>query len=653
MNYSIRKPYLYKRFKLGVDNTKPLRPWVGAIIHSRWTLLVMVASLACASIGTLVLISHAGVRMVSQDAFVNENVVNIKYELTRFYTGFARLAYHDAMSTTEAVWQHLRQANSHVQALQQSADGTQSGPLPLVDAQLRDIADQTQARIAALEQSARERLEDERTEVSVSAMDRGLDEPPQEIVEQTLASNATLEQPARERFEDETTEVSSGVADRDLDELFAGALEAAQALEARYRDSMNQRVSHYRSLSYGLGAILFVFAFVVALRTYFYELNRNKTYSSLRRREMSLRQSEQSLASLVETMGDWVWEVDSKGTYTYASANVANLLGYRADEILGRTPSVVTSEDGSKTTTELLAKNVRARQPFSRLEVTRVHKNGHKLVCETSAIPVFGVYGNYLGYIGVDRDVTERKHAEAQLKTQATELAIMNKELESFSYSVSHDLRAPLRAIGGFSQALLEDYWERLDETGKDYLRRVHAASHRMSELIEDLLMLCKVTRREMRFETVNLSTMATEIAAELEHSDPQRSIALSIQKDLWVCCDRKLLRIVVANLLSNAFKYTAREDRARVELGIAQPQGRRVFFVRDNGVGFDEKYMYKLFQPFQRLHGNDEFEGTGIGLATVARIIQRHQGKVWAEAKVDQGATFYFSLPEKPKNVA
>jgi signal transduction histidine kinase len=239
----------------------------------------------------------------------------------------------------------------------------------------------------------------------------------------------------------------------------------------------------------------------------------------------------------------------------------------------------------------------------------------------------------------------ERKRAEEEIRTSNQQLEVANKELEAFSYSVSHDLRAPLRSIDGFSQALLEDYAEKLDEEGKDYLLRVRASTQRMGELIDDMLNLSRVTRREMRRERVDLSAMAHALAAKLQQSAPDRQVDFVIADGLSAEGDARLLRIVMDNLLGNAWKYASKHPRARIEFGFAQNNGQSAYFVRDDGAGFDMAYADKLFGAFQRLHRQTEFSGTGIGLATVQRIMHRHGGRVWAEGEVEKGATFYFTL--------
>jgi two-component system sensor histidine kinase/response regulator len=239
----------------------------------------------------------------------------------------------------------------------------------------------------------------------------------------------------------------------------------------------------------------------------------------------------------------------------------------------------------------------------------------------------------------------ELNRARDELQTVNAALEAANKELESFSYSVSHDLRAPLRSIDGFSQALLEDYADKLDEEGKDHLQRVRASTQRMAELIDDMLNLSRMTRSEMRLEAVNLSTVAKTVAAELQRSQPDRRVEFVIAEGVVANGDSGLLRVVLENLLGNAWKFTGKHSEAKIEFGISLQNGNSAYFVRDNGSGFDMAYAGKLFGAFQRLHDAREFPGTGVGLATVQRVIHRHGGQVWAESEVEKGATFYFTL--------
>jgi DNA-binding response OmpR family regulator len=237
-----------------------------------------------------------------------------------------------------------------------------------------------------------------------------------------------------------------------------------------------------------------------------------------------------------------------------------------------------------------------------------------------------------------------RQLAEARAAL-AEELERKNKELEAFSYSVSHDLRAPLRSIDGFSQTLLQEQ-EKLSQRGQDHLRRVRAAAQRMGELIDDLLLLSRVSRAELTRRLADLSEIARAAAAELRNKDPEREVELLIQDGLVVDADPRLMRVALDNLLGNAWKFTARIEHARIEVAAEQRQVGTVYLVRDNGVGFEMHYVDRLFRPFQRLHSEAEFPGTGIGLATVQRIIDRHGGRVWAEGAVGRGATVYFTVP-------
>ena len=254
-------------------------------------------------------------------------------------------------------------------------------------------------------------------------------------------------------------------------------------------------------------------------------------------------------------------------------------------------------------------------------------------------------------------EISERQQAEQRatalnegLRQAILELKSVNKELESFSYSVSHDLRAPLRSIDGFSQALLEDCAEQLDENGQDYLRRIRTATQRMGQLIDDLLTLSRVTRSDMSPSPVNLSRIATRLCNDLQRTQPERLAEFMIQPGLVTQGDDHLLQVVLENLLNNAWKFTAKHAHAKIEFGAILPErgGATVYFVRDDGAGFDMTYAEKLFGPFQRLHGVHDFPGNGIGLATVQRIVHRHGGKVWAEGTVEQGAVFYFTLMEE-----
>jgi signal transduction histidine kinase/DNA-binding response OmpR family regulator len=259
--------------------------------------------------------------------------------------------------------------------------------------------------------------------------------------------------------------------------------------------------------------------------------------------------------------------------------------------------------------------------------------------------------------VALAEEVAERKRVEDEVRALNTnleqrvrertaELEIVNQELEAFNTSVSHDLYAPLRSIDGFSEALLEEYGDRLDGEGHDYLRRVRGAARRMAQLIDDLLGLSQVARSDMERDDVDLSRLARIIAAELRRTQPDRQVTFRIAAGLLAQGDGRLLRVALENLLGNAWKFTSKQPHTRIEVGVIESHGQPAFFIRDNGAGFNMTYVGRLFSPFNRLHSAADFAGTGIGLATAQRIIRRHGGQIWAEGAVDQGATFYFTLP-------
>jgi light-regulated signal transduction histidine kinase (bacteriophytochrome) len=279
-------------------------------------------------------------------------------------------------------------------------------------------------------------------------------------------------------------------------------------------------------------------------------------------------------------------------------------------------------------------------------ETQRMRKDGKIIDVSLTISPIKNISGEITGASIIARDITEKKKQEKRMEQAIAATEASNKELAAFSYSVSHDLRAPLRSIDGFSLALLEEYQEKLDETGKTYLERVRAATQKMGLLIDDMLKLSRITQSELKREAVDLSKMVLAIAEGHQKINPDRSFDVTVQEGIMVQGDPYLMKIAMENLIGNAWKFTGKEAHPRIEFGTTVRDGEAACFIRDNGVGFDMAYVSKLFGAFQRLHTTDEFPGTGIGLATVQRIIHRHGGRVWAEGEIGKGATFYFKVP-------
>ncbi|WP_298267281.1 PAS domain-containing sensor histidine kinase [Geobacter sp.] len=377
-----------------------------------------------------------------------------------------------------------------------------------------------------------------------------------------------------------------------------------------------------------------------------------------KRAEQALRESEERYRIVADYSADWDFWLAPDGGLLYVSLACRDITGYSREEFHAD-PALnmrIIHPDDRPLIERHNEEALRSVYPLS-LEFRIVTREGEVRWVTHVCQPVFDSGGEFRGRRASNRDITDLKRVEAEnrrlnaelerrVAERTAQLEAANRELESFSYSVSHDLRAPLRHVTGFTNILLEDCGEQLDETGLDCLMRVARATRRMEELIDALLNLSRYTRKEMAFEPVDLSAMAREIAAELAKADPARTVMFAIREGLTVHGDAGLLRVVMENLLGNAWKYTGRVAEATIEFGREERAGKVVYFVRDNGAGFDMAYAGKLFSAFQRLHGSDEFEGTGIGLATVRRIIGRHGGEVWADAAPERGATFSFTLP-------
>lgn len=356
-----------------------------------------------------------------------------------------------------------------------------------------------------------------------------------------------------------------------------------------------------------------------------------------------LKESEARFRKMIEENYDGIIVTGLNGIIKYVNPAAEKLFNLKAEKLIGETFGFPV--DVHKTS-ELVIPSSGNSSKIVEMHVTEVE------------------WENSTVFLLVLHNITERKNTENLLREseeeirklnedlelrvarRTAELEAANKELESFTYSVSHDLRAPLRAIEGFSRILLEDYNYKLDEGGKKYLNNVAAAAGHMSELINDFLELSKITRNELIHADVDLSRIAANISKNLKEAEPGRDVKFKISPGITVNADSRLMEVLLENLLSNSWKYTKNQPGAVIEFGTCEQAGKRIYYIKDDGAGFDMKYVHKLFIPFQRLHSPKEYEGTGIGLATVQRIIARHGGKIWAEGEVGKGAVFRFTLP-------
>jgi PAS domain S-box-containing protein len=378
--------------------------------------------------------------------------------------------------------------------------------------------------------------------------------------------------------------------------------------------------------------------------------------------EEARRVSEENLRLIIDTSPIGICTVDSLGNFVMTNLAYEQILGYSKEELGNLSFFDVTHPEDRPKNKELFQSMFSLKSTGFSMEKRYVRKDGATINVAVNAAGVIDSTGHAVFGTAFIRDITEQKQAEEEILKlntgleqrvldRTTELESVNKELEAFTYSVSHDLRAPLRAMDGFSKILIEDLANTLEDEQKKYLQHIRDGSQEMAQLIDDLLKLSRVTQREMTKDQVNLSEIVKELAEALTSADAERQVQFVIGDDIMAEGDPHLLRIALDNLIGNAWKFTGKTDKAVIQFGVEKKNGEDVFFVKDNGVGFDMTYVDKVFVAFQRLCSSEEFPGTGIGLATVQRVILRHGGRVWADAEKQKGATFRFVV-QKNKDV-
>jgi PAS domain S-box-containing protein len=407
----------------------------------------------------------------------------------------------------------------------------------------------------------------------------------------------------------------------------------------------------------------------------------------------ALQESEKNFRELFDASPDGIVIIGTDGRITNSNITQARMYRYNSpSDLIGVHATQLVSPSSRQHSAQIMQRRLNGEN-IPAVEYELVRKDGTTFYGETSVTILRNSDGKILGYICTTRDTTERKLVESQREAALEEISRLNTELEqkvaertmdlhdsqlallnlvddlnqsakntdlinrkleetnkelgAFSYSVSHDLRAPLRSIDGFSLALLEDYEKKLDDTGKKYLHKIRAATQHMGLLIEDMLKLSRITHAEFHHQSIDLSKIVQSISETFQQNNPGYNMKMIIQKGIVIKGDLHSMQIAMTNLLENALKFTGKQKHPLIEFGMTLTDGKKVFFVRDNGAGFDMAYAGKLFGAFQRLHSTDDFPGTGIGLATVKRIITRHGGQLWAEGEVGKGATFFFTIPE------
>ena len=369
----------------------------------------------------------------------------------------------------------------------------------------------------------------------------------------------------------------------------------------------------------------------------------------------------QWLAAILDSANLSIISTDTDGVIQWCNRGALDKLGYRAEEIIGcRTPMIIHDKDEVEAYAKELSRQLgRPVAPgidvfttSARLglvdekEWTYICKDGSRYPVGLSVTPLLDAGGELRGFLGIGRDISERKQYQACIEQQQKELSATNEELETLVYSLSHDLRAPLRHVSAYASILYDDYRDQLDDNARHYLQRIARAAGQMGELMEDMLQLFRVSHKDLVRTRVDLSAIAERIVEELRNSEPDRQVEVDIGTDMVVDADAASMKLALENLLRNAWKFTGKTKSARISFSMSKRRGQTILCIKDNGPGFDEKDAEGLFTPFHRLHPESEFEGTGIGLSIVKRIIEKHNGNVYASGARGEGASFYLMLP-------
>lgn len=433
--------------------------------------------------------------------------------------------------------------------------------------------------------------------------------------------------------------------------IFAPLGDSSEAL------ARGMSINRLGAAALGFGVLLMLAITLISVYKEFLQRERE------RRQERLLQETREFRDKVMQSVSNAIFALDLQGRLTLANHRAADMTGQALETLIGQRFSSLFKDASRSEIDASFARVASQGEEIRDIEIELPDASGEIRTASISMAPLLEG-GRVIGVVSTVEDISERKLAEdairqlnltleqrvaertLELSAINTRLETLNRELETFSYSVSHDLRAPLRAIHGFSQALLADSQGNLSHESQQHLSRILSASQRMGVLIDDLLALAQITRSEIHRKSLNISAIVHRVAENLQAQQPERRVEFVVQPRIIACGDARLLEIVLENLLGNAWKFTRHQANARIEFGVREEC---IYFVRDNGAGFDMNYADKLFTPFQRLHSSKEFEGTGIGLATVGRIITRHDGRIWAEGKPGEGATFYFTLGPAP----